>query len=145
MCWHSLIRRITSLAGVPNIQYTGMHHDITVNTPTGPVTGMISYDTIGQKFMVYDGAHWTPLSIDLDTPVPELIFSTGTVLGTEYYTIEPIEYDWPELEAWCTEAFGLRGDVWNNVTDARWYANSGRLWFRDIKDRDWFVLRWSSK
>ena len=126
------------------IQFVGT----TATKPATPATGSIWYDEVSHQFLVYNGATWTPLSIDLDAPVPELIFSTGTVFGNEYYTIEPHYYDWEELEAWCTDVFGLRGDIWSNgnhVVGARWYANSGRLWFRDLKDCDWFVLRWSSK
>jgi hypothetical protein len=71
--------------------------------------------------------------------------STGTVFGQEYLTVGPINAEgmWPDMMSWMVTTFGpsARDGVW--TPDQRWYANSAKFWFRDQKDRDWFVLRWS--
>lgn len=38
-----------------------------------------------------------------------------------------------------------RDSAWDGVwtPDQRWYANNAKFWFRNPKDRDWFVLRCS--
>lgn len=79
-----------------------------------------------------------------------LIVDVGTVYGSRYYTVEPIGGNWREMETWCTEIFGERyANIWGD-TDLpspkpaqRWYANNRKFWFKEQKDRDWFVLRWS--
>ena len=70
--------------------------------------------------------------------------------GVEYYVVQPVgwmhkdELTWNDMLAWVLEMFGpTPGDgVWTE--GARWYCNNARFYFRDIKDRDWFVLRWSA-
>jgi hypothetical protein len=44
---------------------------------------------------------------------------------------------------WMVNSFGPthKDGVW--TPNQRWYANNAKFWFRDAKDRDWFVLRWS--
>jgi hypothetical protein len=74
-----------------------------------------------------------------------LEYSTGTVFGQEYLTVAPMNAEglWPDMMSWMVETFGpsARDGVW--TPDQRWYANNAKFWFRDQKDRDWFVLRWS--
>lgn len=55
------------------------------------------------------------------------------------------EYDWihyGEVCEWCTQQFGphpKQQDAWS-----RWdHRYEGRIYFRDAKDYEWFVLRWS--
>lgn len=58
---------------------------------------------------------------------------SGTRLGAS---------DWNDLYAWCYESFGPRGDVWS-ANSHRWYANSGKLFFRRGADLTAFLLKWS--
>jgi hypothetical protein len=83
-------------------------------------------------------------------PVEDLVLSEGTVYGSRYYTVEPIGGSWLEMEAWCYDTFGETGNIWSetkNLTPEplqRWYANNRKFWFKEAKDRDWFILRWRS-
>ncbi len=83
-------------------------------------------------------------------PIEDLVLGEGTVYGSRYYTIEPVGGTWPEMEHWCYETFGDTGDIWSetkNLTPEplqRWYANNRKFWFKEAKDRDWFILRWRS-
>jgi hypothetical protein len=45
---------------------------------------------------------------------------------------------------WMINTFGPSAvdGVW--TPGMRWYANGAKFWFRNQKDLDWFVLRWSS-
>jgi hypothetical protein len=71
--------------------------------------------------------------------------STGTVFGYKYLPVAPMnaEGKWHDMMAWMIETFGptAKDGVW--TADQRWYANNAKFWFREAKDRDWFVLRWS--
>ena len=74
-----------------------------------------------------------------------LEYSTGKVFGKEYL-VAPMnaEGQWPDMMTWMVETFGPLDDSQGVFTpDQRWYANNAKFWFRNRKDRDWFVLRWS--
>jgi len=74
-----------------------------------------------------------------------LEYSTGRVFGHKYLTIAPMnaEGQWSDMLEWMVATFGptAKDGVW--TADQRWYVNNAKFWFRDQKDRDWFVLRWS--
>lgn len=74
---------------------------------------------------------------------PSLRLHEGTVYGETYYTVECYGYIWDDLHKWCVESFGPTHDdgVWE--PSQRWYENNSAFWFRETKDRDWFVMRWS--
>ena len=75
----------------------------------------------------------------------ELELSEGRVYGARYLTVHPNNgWHWDEMMAWMVETFGPSAvdGVW--TPDMRWYANNAKFWFRDAKDRDWFILRWSN-
>jgi hypothetical protein len=87
----------------------------------------------------------------LNRPVEDLILSQGTVYGSRYYTVEPVGGNWHEMELWCGQSFGAGStEVWQHdmskapAPELRWYMNNRKFWFRNEKDRDWFVLRWRS-
>jgi hypothetical protein len=49
--------------------------------------------------------------------------------------------EYNQIIAWCTENFGAhpsKPDAWS-----RWYVGLGYINFRDAKDYEWYVLRWS--
>ena len=74
-----------------------------------------------------------------------LEYSKGTVFGHEYLTVAPMnaEGQWSDMMEWMIKTFGPTAKDGEWTADQRWYANNAKFWFRDQKDRDWFVLRWS--
>ena len=74
-----------------------------------------------------------------------LEYSTGKVFGHDYLTVAPMnaEGKWQDMIEWMVKTFGptAKDGVW--TAEQRWYANNAKFWFRNAKDRDWFVLRWS--
>ena len=70
--------------------------------------------------------------------------------GESYYEVKPVgwmhkdELQWNDMLTWVVETFGptAKDGIW--TPGQRWYCNNARFYFKDIKDRDWFVLRWSS-
>jgi hypothetical protein len=92
-------------------------------------------------------ANWEQIRAELNE-LYRLEIDTGTVYGQEYYTVMPKgwmwrDFEWNDLREWCDETFGPTpaDGIW--TPDQRWYVNSERFWFKNQKDRDWFVLRWS--
>lgn len=81
-------------------------------------------------------------------PIEALICNEGKVYGARYYTVEPIGGNWIEMETWALDTFNNPGSVWDAtevpLVNHRWYMNDRKFWFRNAKDRDWFILRWSS-
>lgn len=82
-------------------------------------------------------------------PVTDLILSEGRVYGARYYCVEPVGGQWHEMEEWCLDTYGNPGKhMWGEKTAPepaqRWYMNNRKFWFREEKDRNWFVLRWYS-
>lgn len=79
-----------------------------------------------------------------DTYSPsKLILGTGTAFGVKYHLAEPVGMDWVAILKWCTETFGEMSHI-KDGDKGRWYINNRTLYFRNLKDRDWFVLRWNS-
>ncbi len=101
-------------------------------------------------------SHWTNVAIkrlmdDLNSqPVSDLILSEGTVYGARYYCVEPIGGFWLEMESWCLDTYGETSSIWHETKALtpeplkRWYMNNRKFWFREEKDRDWFIIRWRS-
>ena len=88
---------------------------------------------------------------DIDTQVlmsalgwHELVMDEGRVHGARYLTVHPKNgSSWNEMMERMVDSFGPSAvdGVW--TPNMRWYANNSKFWFREAKDRDWFVLRWS--
>lgn len=84
-----------------------------------------------------------------ERPLEDLVLSEGKVFGARYYTIEPVGGNWKHMEDWCKQAFGNPAEVWEAQDFmwpevGRWYMNNRKFWFRNEKDRDWFIIRWQS-
>jgi hypothetical protein len=70
--------------------------------------------------------------------------------GETYHELRPTGWmnagesvNWRAMEEWTRENFGPipQDGVW--TPGARWYANNASFYFRNIEDRDWFLLRWT--
>lgn len=76
-----------------------------------------------------------------------LELTEGTVFGQTYYCVEPQgwiwkDFEWKDMVAWCEETMERQPDT--ITPNLRWYVNGGQFWFRNQKDRDWFIIRWNS-
>ena len=90
----------------------------------------------------------------------DLKLAEKTVFGARFYIVEPTNYVswdldgdwggialWENMQNWSRETFGPESSLWDRTEEGdfivgRWYANSGKFWFRQEKDREWFILRW---
>lgn len=74
-----------------------------------------------------------------------LEYGTGKVYGHDYLSVAPMnaEGKWRDMMAWMVTTFGPTAKYELRPADQRWYVNNAKFWFRNAKDRDWFVLRWS--
>ena len=74
-----------------------------------------------------------------------LEYGTGRAFGHDYLTVAPMnaEGQWSDMMAWVVGTFGPTDSMGAWAQDQRWYVNNAKFWFRNAKDRDWFVLRWS--
>jgi hypothetical protein len=98
-------------------------------------------------------SHWTNMAIDRlmrdlnSHPISDLVLSEGSVYGSRYYCVEPVGGNWPDMEIWCLDTYGNCGSAWDKdkapELNARWYMNDRRFWFREEKDRNWFIMKWS--
>ena len=74
----------------------------------------------------------------------DMIFEQGTVYGSRYY-IARISYGggkWTEMRQWCVDTLGPSPKDGVFTPGARWYDNDSAFWFRNLEDRNWFILRW---
>jgi hypothetical protein len=114
--------------------------------PINPITGQMRYNVDTTNMELYNGQYWHIVSPTGDTLEYRLEFDEGRVYGARYYTVAPINASdkWNDMMTWMIETFGPSADdgVW--TPSMRWYANNAKFWFRNKKDLDWFVLRWSS-
>jgi hypothetical protein len=76
-----------------------------------------------------------------------LEYGKGKIYGQEYLTVAPMNAEgrWSDMMEWMVNSFGPTAADKSGVRtpNQRWYVNNAKFWFRDAKDRDWFVLRWS--
>lgn len=122
-----------------HITYTG------TTSTSKPIVGMMRFNTTDNCMETYDGTQWSKVYTVGNVVSYRLDISEGRVAGARYYTVEPVgQCDWYEMQKWMVETFGETADdgVW--TPGERWYANNSKFWFRNRKDLDWFVLRWSS-
>lgn len=112
--------------------------------------GLIQITGRGQGKSQFTAQAIERLMQDLNSqPLEALILTEGRVYGARYYCVEPVGGSWVDMQAWCLSTFGSSGhNMWGDKTapspSERWYMNNRKFWFRDCKDRDWFVLRWNS-
>jgi len=82
----------------------------------------------------------------------DLIIDEGRVYGSRYYTValnfraDPATWfrlEWEEIEEWCENTYGPTpvNGLW--TPNCRWYVNDSKFWFREKKDLEWFVLKWT--
>lgn len=84
-----------------------------------------------------------------ERPVTDLVLTEARLHGGRYYCVQPEGGSWPDMEAWCIETFGAPGEVWPNQDFVwpecpRWTQNNRKFWFRNERDRDWFIIKWRS-
>lgn len=81
-------------------------------------------------------------------PIEELVLSEARAFGARFYCVEPVGGNWLDMEVWCLDTFGASYNIWNLPADdyqvGRWYMNDRKFWFREERDRAWFIMRWSS-
>lgn len=107
--------------------------------------------TTGLDSFVSDMSALRRLIDDLqNNPVHQLILSEGKVYGARYFCVEPVGGNWADMEMWCHGTYGETSSLWQETKRLspeplkRWYMNNRKFWFREEKDRDWFILRWNS-
>ncbi len=120
----------------------------TVSQSKGEMKIMMAGRNIGKS--VFTQQAIDRLMRDLNSqPVSDMVLGEGKIYGARYYTVGPVGGNWLDMETWCTKTFGegsraLWGEKTAPEPSLRWYANNRKFWFRDIKDRDWFLIRWNS-
>ena len=90
---------------------------------------------------------WNSVFNPKPQPISDLVLEENKVHGARYYTVEPKGGVWADMEAWCFQTFGEPGEIWPMQDFAwpeapRWMQNNRKFWFRNLKDRDWFIMRW---
>jgi len=112
------------------------------------VQGAMRHNEDLDQMEVYDGARWRIL---IHTVEHRLEIRTATAMAgvTDYYTAEVINAGtlWDEIMPWMNDNFGPAAEkitpgLWRE--GSCWFLNRGEFWFKNKKDLDWFVLRWSS-
>ena len=82
-------------------------------------------------------------------PVEDIVLGESRVHGARYYTAEPVGGNWLNMEVWALDTYGQPGEFWSKEDFAwpetpRWFMNDRKFWFRNERDRNWFVMRWSA-
>lgn len=84
-------------------------------------------------------------------PVEDMILTEGRFAGARFYCVEPVGGSWMDMEVWCIKTFGPSAEVWELKQSneefmwpelGRWYKNDRKFWFRNERDRDWFIIKW---
>ena len=62
--------------------------------------------------------------------------------GRDWYVADFNYKDYDEVRKWCTETFG-KEDTFPNAWSRWQHRFEHQILFRDSKDYEWFILRWS--
>jgi hypothetical protein len=111
---------------------------------TTPATGSFMFDNATGTFKIYDGTSWSTLTTASLDMKKELLTATVKFGNSTFYTVEPREYDWEELYNWTVDVFG-QPRTGTGQPERKWFISGGTFHFHDIKNRDWFILKWSSE
>ena len=73
---------------------------------------------------------------------------TRPVVGRfDWWNINGMDKDvrpnWQDMMEWCVTTLGPSAEMGVWEPGASWYANNGKFWFREEKDRQWFLLKWA--
>lgn len=90
---------------------------------------------------------WKDVFDKTPKPISDLILSESRVHGSVYHCVEPVDGHWPDMDAWSRQTYGEPGEFWTREDfmwpeQTRWFMNDRKFWFRNLKDRDWFIMRW---
>ena len=113
----------------------------------GEMRVMMSGRQAGKSSIAAFHRLWSDVMGTRVRPIEDLVLDEGKVFGARYLTVEPIGGHWPDMEAWARASFGEPAEIWEAQDFiwpdcGRWYMNDRKFWFREAKDRDWFILRW---
>ena len=113
--------------------------------PVVASAGELRYNTTTQRMEVYDGTDWQIADTVYNTKI-ELHTGNEKFGDCEYWVQVAVpglfserRYKHLEIEEWVKQTYGPTSD-WGY---GRWTAADSRYWFKEEKDRDWFVLRWT--
>lgn len=119
---------------------------ITSPQPTTPSAGQLRFNTTTNQMETYNGSNWNVLT---DIPIsPKLKIAIGrSKFGDCHYWVEATACGLfserylknIEIDEWVVATYGPKSD-WGY---GRWCASDARYWFKEEKDRDWFILRWT--
>lgn len=114
--------------------------------PINASAGEMRFNSDTNNMEVFDGTLWNIVS---DEPSPsKLKIAIGKEkFGDCHYWVqvtvpglfsERLEKNL-EIDAWVEKTYGSKS-TWGY---GRWTGADGRYWFKEEKDRDWFILRWT--
>ena len=119
---------------------------ITSARPPAPAAGQIRMNTTANQMEAFDGTSW--IAIDGNVGPSKLKIAIGKEkFGDCHYWVqvtvpglfsERLEKNL-EIDAWVEKTYGSKS-TWGY---GRWTGADGRYWFKEEKDRDWFILRWT--
>lgn len=129
--------------------FIGAHPSIPLTTttrPTAPVVGEMRFNTTNNIFESFDGTNW--VVVDVSQGLDKLKIAIGKEkFGDCYYWVqvtvpglfsERREKNL-EIDEWVEKTYGPKS-TWGY---GRWTGADERYWFKEEKDRDWFILRWT--
>lgn len=114
--------------------------------PINSSAGEMRFNSDTNNMEVFDGTLWNIVS---DEPSPsKLKIAIGKEkFGDCHYWVqvtvpglfsERLEKNL-EIDEWVEKTYGSKS-TWGY---GRWTGADGRYWFKEEKDRDWFILRWT--
>lgn len=126
--------------------------DLVTTMAKGEVKIMMTGRRVGKSMFSAQALKRLMDDLYKDRPVEDLILTEGKVHGARYFCVQPEGGSWTDMEAWARQTYGDPGEIWplKDTDDYgwpesnRWYMNNRKFWFREERDRDWFIIKWNS-
>lgn len=129
--WNDLIKQISdvvgsSITGKPNTEDT---KNVLLPIVNRMLPSVIAHDIVGVQPM----SGVTKITVGTTEGIDHPYWADSPNSVGAIFNIEAFDEKHKEQTDWCLETFA----------DEDWVASSFKFYFKNKKDRDWFVMRWS--
>ncbi len=114
----------------------------TIGTPQTPAVGHLRFNETTSQMEMYTGNGWVPIATGMGMNEKKLICEDLN-FGIPLYKVDAEGYDFDELNEWCNQTFGPPR-IGPGQPECKWFISGGEFYFHEKKNRDWFVLKWTS-
>ena len=129
--------------------FIGTYPSIPLTTSPRPVTarvGELRFNVTTDHMEIYDGTNWNVITEPSNSSKLKIAIGKEKFGDCHYWVQVTVPGLFSErreknleIDEWVEKTYGPKS-TWGY---GRWTGADERYWFKEEKDRDWFILRWT--